>query len=324
MADIEWSLGDGCEDERVDELAQGDVFAVERLPVIGGIDGGCPDIRMVDCPHGVVLISQTCDAIRSDTLQVAPIVTLADDVAKQYITGKSSRYVPLNLDGKTAFADLELVATLNRECLDNLGSLGTAVPHPEDKRLARDLIARRFGRFPFPDEVVDWCRPLQEKVAAKARRKGYQGELLRKISSIRVEEEHNWGNTLVYALSLAFLVEPGVLPLDGEEGEADGFSTDVNSLLEVRDPRDRAEKIAKRIVCADEEGLDAGSLCRLWQGLIDSWLVQCNEAYGGLNRKTRVTGKGMVVSEDEYTFDRYRRSEQLDLDHLSRGLSGSN
>lgn len=324
MADIERSLENGCEDERVDEFAQGDIFAVERLPVIGGIDGGCPDIRMVDCSHGVVLISQTCDCIRSETLQVAPIVTMPDNVAKQYATGKSSRYVPLNLDGKTAFADLELVATLNRGCLEKLGSSGTAVPHPEDKRLARDLIARRFGRFPFPDEVVDWCRPLQEKVVTKVRRKGYQGELLQKISSIRVEEEHNWRDTLVYALSLAFLVEPGTLPLDGEEGEVDALSTDVNSLLEVRDPGDRAERIAQRIVRADEEGLDASSVCRLWQGLIDSWLVQCDEAYGGLNRITRVTGKGMVVSEDEYTFDRYRRSEQLDLDHLSRGLSGSN
>ena len=48
------------------EFSQGDVFALKRLPVVSGIDGGMPEVECVECPNGVMLVNQTCDAVRAD------------------------------------------------------------------------------------------------------------------------------------------------------------------------------------------------------------------------------------------------------------------
>ena len=57
----------------------------------------------------------------------------------------------------------------------------------------------------------------------------------------------------------------------------------------------------------------------LWERLVDEWVSQCNTAYVDAHRISRVSGTAQVVSEDEYTFEQMRHSEQLDLDYLSRG-----
>lgn len=212
------------------EFSQGDIFALRRLPVVGQVNDGMPEVEYVDCPNGVMLVNQTCDALRADYLQVAP--------------------------------------------------------------------------------------------APKAKRSGFQGALLREVTCIRVEDEHNWENGLVYTLSLSFLVSPGTLPLVDDDEEFGCVPAEVTDRIERSKVAERPERIAEFIVRAADYGLSAASVCELWQWLVDSWLGQCDVAYGNLGRPSRVSGKGEVIPEDEYTFDRYRRSEQLDLDYLSRDSGG--
>lgn len=304
------------------EFSQGDVFALRRLPVVGQVNDGMPEVEYVDCPNGVMLVNQTCDALRADYLQVAPLVRLSEPDASQSATGKRPRFVPVHLDGGTLFADLERMGTVGRSCLEGLGSIATCSGSPGGERQIRDLVSRRFGRFPFPDDVVAWCKPLRDKIAPKAKRSGFQGALLREVTCIRVEDEHNWENGLVYTLSLSFLVSPGTLPLVDDDEEFGSVPAEVTDRIERSKAAERPERIAEFIVRAADYGLSAASVCELWQWLVDSWLRQCDVAYGNLERSSRVSGKGEVIPEDEYTFDRYRRSEQLDLDYLSRDSGG--
>ena len=304
------------------EFSQGDVFALKRLPVVSGIDGGMPEVECVECPNGVMLVNQTCDAVRADYLQVAPLVRLSEPDARQSATGKRPRFVPVRLDGDILFADLERMGTVGRSCLEGLGRVASCARTHDDERQVRDLVSRRFGRFPFPDDVVAWFKPLRDKIAPKAKRSGYQGALLRQVTCIRVEDEHNWEDRLVYTLSLSFLVSPGTLPLVDDEDCFGCVLSEVVELIEGTKVAERPERIAELIMRAEEHRLSAATVCELWQWLIDCWLSQCDAAYGNLGRPSRVSGKGEVISEDEYTFDRYRRSEQLDLDYLSRSAAG--
>lgn len=303
------------------ELSQGDVFDLRKLPIVCEVDGGDVRCESIDCPNGVVLVNQACDALRARRLQVAPIVRLPDTEARLAASGRRPRYVPMRLRDEMLFADLEAIVTVKRECLEGMGRLGSCFSTPDEERLARDLVARRFGRFPFPNPVVEWCKPLQDKIAPKARREGNQGALLRKVTCIRIEEEGDWRGPLVYSLSLSFLVEPKTLPLVWDDEGLGCLPREIDGQLRVTKKAELPDKIAGYILKADELGLSAAVICDLWQRVVDCWIGQCNEVYGGKGKVERVFGRGEVVSEDEYSFDRYRRSEQLDLDYLSRGTS---
>ena len=53
--------------------------------------------------------------------------------------------------------------------------------------------------------------------------------------------------------------------------------------------------------------------------LVDTWVNECNYAYGRKgDSRVRVNGVAEIESEDTYSYARMKRSEQLDLDHLSR------
>lgn len=40
------------------EFSQGDVFALRRLPIVGQVNDGMPEVEYVDCPNGVMLVTR--------------------------------------------------------------------------------------------------------------------------------------------------------------------------------------------------------------------------------------------------------------------------
>lgn len=314
---------EGCEHERSEcenDFAQGDVFDLGQIYLTEGSAKTGITPRSLECPEGVVLVSQTCDSLRSTIVQVAPLTILSSDMAKEAETGKRPRYLPVRVGGELRFADLSCIASVDCGCLCTSRLICHGALDFESQRLFRDLVARRFGRFPFPDDVVMWCRPLREKIAPKARKNGEQGQLLKQIRCIRIEDENNWENPSSYQLTLTFLTVPGALPIP-EEGDDYRIPDIISAVLDCgTDSKERAEKIARFICRRDQfDGLSDAVVCMLWERLVDEWVSQCNTAYVDAHRISRVSGTAQVVSEDEYTFEQVRHSEQLDLDYLSRG-----
>lgn len=302
-------------------LHQGDVLALSCLPYGSVDDGGGFSVGLMDCPDGVVVVSQTCDALRKPTVQVAPVVRLTGAGLAEARTGKSTAYLPLWIEGEELFGDMSYVSTIDRKVLEACDRKGSGLSGHDDRRLFRDLVSRRYGRFPFPDEVVTWCAPLRDKIGPKAKKAGSQGAVLRKISAIRIEDANNWGNEREFDLTLSFLAEPGALPALGSfEPVERSLSEEALRAQGVWPLPERANAIADLLARPDRGGCTPLGVNALWQSLIDTWVDMCNEAYGKTNSGAVVRGSGEIVPEDEYSFNRMRRSEQLDLDYLSRGV----
>lgn len=277
-----------------------------------------------DCPDGVVVISQTCDVIRAveanGSVQVAKIRRLEGQEYNSSACGERPRYAPLSIGDCKLFADLGCIATVLLENITKDMLRDGSIRCAENSRLFRDLIGRRFARFPFPDAVVLWCNHLRTKIAPKARRNGNQGKLLRKVTCIRIEDANNWRNSDVYQLSVVFLLAPGELPLIDDEEENE-LPDDISSKLSKARDTEKAEQIAKIILdnSTSARSLSNSAIVQLWQMLVDTWVNECNYAYGRKgDSRVRVNGVAEIESEDTYSYARMKRSEQLDLDHLSR------
>jgi len=271
---------------------QGDVFAaITSLPVL---DGEAP------CPQGVVVLSQTCDVVREELQHVtlAPIVCLGALDARNARAGKMPRYVHIPALGDHRFADLDVVAVAAKLTLAGQ-SREQGVATDLEIRTFGAAVARRFGRFAFPDEVSEFLKPLRNVIQSKAVKPASpMGGVLESVVELRIEAAGSWSSP-PWNLTLSVVVKPGTLPL----------LDDLTPSPTVEVSRDlSASRIAELISMTT----DSGELIALWNALGEAWIDTCGDPTGAL-----ASIASEVVGEDEYTLDRYRRSERLDLDHLS-------
>lgn len=272
--------------------SQGDVLTgVTSLPVLNG---------EVSCPDGAVVLSQTCDVVRAelDHVSLAPIVALGDLDAKNARVGKMPRYVHVPVLGEQYFADLDVIATAPKaELLEHTCERGTSTD--EEVRTFGAAIARRFGRFAFPDEVSKLLKPLREIVQSKApNSQSPLGKVLADVVQLRIEAAGPWSEP-PWDLTLVIILKPGALP------SLDDLPTD-HSVPPSAGLNPSA--IADQIVAA----ADPAELGALWNALGESWIDLCGRPADPIR-----SIESEVVGEDEYTLDRLNRSERLDLDHLS-------
>ena len=72
-------------------------------------------------PNGVVIISQTCDVVRSHrerrTIQAAKLVRLKGDTQREAADGRRPRFVAVPNAGVNRFADLEVIGTIDKQVL---------------------------------------------------------------------------------------------------------------------------------------------------------------------------------------------------------------
>ena len=140
---------------------------------------------------------------------------------------------------------------------------------------------------------------MRDVIQSKANRPGSPlGTVLPSVVELRIEAAGLWSSP-PWDLTLSVIVKPGTLPpLDDLTPGPTGQSSQILN----------ASKIAERIGTTT----DHRELIALWNSLGEAWLDMCGSPTGAL-----ASIESEVVGEDEYTLDRYRRSERLDLDHLS-------
>lgn len=187
---------------------QGDVFVVPAAidPLVDDSDKG--DSQWV-------VISQTCDVVRSKT----PTVTLAKvnpppahavDMARG---GAMPRFIPLpSLDGGS-FADMAEVHSFRKEALVGCEIMPEIVDASNaDRRSLALAITRWFGRFPFPDNVAPWLKPLEDQIRKKYTRQGALGQVLREhLVEVRVEAD--WAAAEPLHLLLHVIAKASAIPL---------------------------------------------------------------------------------------------------------------
>jgi len=278
-----------------------------------------------------VLLSQTCDVVLTDRLTVvaAPLVRLSGEILKQAAKGGRPRYVAVPAAGADAFADLDIIATVDKNILADTPVMAGVGPADADIRLFGRRVARRFGRFAFPDEVVPWLTPLTDVVTGKYGKATGEALALEQVVELRVEATGGWTSP-PYALTLVTIVRAGTLPELEEEDQIEPPS----SLQQwLRDPGGRLRRssgeIANRLFAHDIDASGKSPVptpserYHLWLALAEAWAAKCaprgrdtddpavvNAVAGG-----EVTAD--IASDDEYPLARYRRSERLDVEHLS-------
>jgi hypothetical protein len=98
---------------------QGDVFYTDRIWVTNV--NAHPEC--VDTPDGIAVISQSCDASRSDRdrIQVSPVVKLESATMRAEIeSGRRINYASLKGISQEHFADLSCFSTLPKSALNGL------------------------------------------------------------------------------------------------------------------------------------------------------------------------------------------------------------
>jgi hypothetical protein len=227
------------------------------------------------------------------------------------------------------FADLDVIGTLDKEIFARASTTtGVGLDDMETRRFGR-RVARRFGRFPFPDEVVPWLMPLADVIVSKYDKLTGEALALEQVVELRVEATDGW-TTPPYALTLVTIVRAGTLPELEEDNQID-LPSSLRSWLRMPNGelRRKPGDIAKRLY-ADQLESSGNSPAptpaeryHLWLALAEAWTARCvprgrfkdDEAVVAAVADGAVTAD--IVSEDEYSLVRYRRSEQLDVDHLS-------
>ncbi|MEU2620893.1 hypothetical protein ABZ642_22615 [Streptomyces sp. NPDC007157] len=305
----------------LDKYRQGDVLDLAYVPVLTN-DGL---VREEPTPEGVVVVTQTCDLVlrKRPTLHVARIISLNDIDAKPARNGRQPNLVHIPELGEKSFADLTFVATLDKSILSQV-SARPGVLQIDDVRRFGQRVGRRFSRFAFPDEVVPWLRPLQKIVEGKdGNLDSPVGWALDHVVSLRLECEEGW-KTTPYALTLCVVLNPGVIA-SFEPDELPEFPGDLAGWLYDNEGnlRRKVAEIALRLK-GGEKLMGAAERYWLWGGFADALAALCIPPVSEPSSVRTAVEEGRIRGDlstsEEFSFERYRRSDEIDLDHLSPPL----
>lgn len=310
--------------ESVADLRQGDVVGLTWIPEI--VDGA-PVSRATPC--GVVVVSQTCDVVQVSAskanLIVAPIIEAPDsNLVANARRGRSPLRIFLKGCGPAGtdlVADLQHSVSVPKTFLLGSELLGRTASYDHDQE-ARNLsvvIGRAFSRFAFPDEVQASLSKFLRKTRDKAGTSGPLGRVLDWIDPLRVSADQ-WNNPgrhlRIYVIVPAhILIEPeDADPLWSWEAAHTrlGMSRDLRQL----DLNQVSEKLADMCESAmsGSSGVDMTTILRLWELWAEKLQTELLEP--AIDEEVS-SFTVELVSDQEFTYAQWKRTESLDLEDLS-------
>lgn len=297
---------------------QADVIPLQELPIVdanGRLVG-------VECPHGVAILSQSCDASKADRpfVQLARVVTLEGTVADEARRGRRPRYAPLPELGAGHFADLDIIATASKAALQSFSRTPGVTKDADVYRFA-STAARKVGRFAFPDQVVETFRPLQDDLFEKSTKTGSPlNKVIDQVHAFRVRIGTSW-SLPPFEVTVHVILKPGAIPSfvdDDLPNEPRGLR---QQLLGGKPIGSRVPEISRHLA---REDLNAADRYWGWQLMAEAWSARCEAAAtkaGVLEDVAGITVELFLV--DEYSLTQIDDSERLDLDYLSEPTPGA-
>lgn len=320
-------------DEFCRNLRQGHVLGLANIPKV--LPSGA--VGTIETPHGVVIVSQTCDVVLRGRPQitVAKVIEVEESEVSELLRGKKARYYPLEEVGPNCFASFDEVAVVSKQAVVACRiSLGIDVDDYHARSDFSRALSRHFGRYAFPDEFSYWIQPFEDVVIQKyAKPHSFEAKALRAVREFRLEEANGWRER-PYAVTLHAVLEGGTL---WDESQADGNAEEIepsSGLLSWLYSSDNALKqssadIAQGIMSrAGYRGYDFTNLRpadrnALWDALVESWASRCrpkskwsadpwimDAVEGGMLQS-------IAVSEEDFNYQLFRTTAQLDVDFVS-------
>lgn len=293
------------------------------LPVIGA-----ESHSETSCPLGVVIITQTCDLVQPGKpyAVVAPVVELSPSESGLAKSGRMPQYVHLSGSAnKSYFLDLTRCATVTKSALGRHTRLYPGVDQNDSIAVSRfgAQIGRRFSRFAFPDEVQPWFRPLQEKVAKGYGKSSPLGKLLRETVDLRIQS-NDWNATGIGMHLVIHVIVPASLVPNPEDFDPDEISEELIKELRPEGELLRdAGQIAEKILTASLEirmSIPAADRFYLWNAFAEALAQLCQPKVAPLEPSVGdavASVTGQLSTDEEFSLYLFRRTESLDLDHLS-------
>jgi hypothetical protein len=149
----------------------------------------------IDAPHGVAILSQSCDIIRDvearPYVQVAGLVpATADEIARAIRREIPSRIHLECLNDSGLLIDLDLTATVHKTVVSTWQRTAGCISNDETRRVARGL-ARHRKRFAFPDKFNALIVPIRRWIESKRSKQSSHGNFVRALHEVRVKCD-NW------------------------------------------------------------------------------------------------------------------------------------
>lgn len=308
----------------VSSLRQGDILDLSWIPEI--VDG---ELKLRSISAGAVIISQTCDIVQvsesKKNIVVAPIIDSPD---KQLLANARRGRSPLKLflegcgsGGSDAVADLQFAVSVPKEFVEGLKLLGrrSLSDHSQEARNLSMAIARAFSRFAFPDAVQLSLSKFLKKTRDKAGTGGPLGRALEWVDALRVSA-NQWGEPgrilKIYVIAPAeFLIFPDDVDPNWNWQSA-CVSLGVGSDFVESSLNEVSEKLANYCekAAGAPQSVDLTTLLRLWE----LWTEKLREELLDPSTDKEVTEFEVeLLSDEEFTYADWKRTESLDLEDLS-------
>lgn len=146
--------------------------------------------------RGFVVVSQTCDIVRSCVerpyVEIAPLVDVDTSELRTIERGHRPRYafVP-GLKDSNLVGDLDRVMTVEKAVVASWGRIAGCATDQERRNFAQAL-ARKRTRFAYPDDFTSFASKLQSRIQDKHDKESDEGEALRALREIRVRAAPSW------------------------------------------------------------------------------------------------------------------------------------
>ncbi|MGK9148259.1 hypothetical protein KXS11_11590 [Plantibacter flavus] len=296
-------------------MRQADILHLREIHVGSGL---------VACPEHVVILSQTCDLVLADrpNITVAQAVRLNANTAAEVLRGKRPRWVPVTGDVGGLFADLEVISSIPKtEALDLTVERSIPDERWAEQRKFAHRVGRRFSRLALPDEVVPWLKNLSDLVISKAgKATSPLGRAIEAISEIRVAAD-DWSRTGA-SMELFLILEAGELPIAPDDHD------DWSLALPEEKPLRTIPGVSDRLFPVDKARPAEEERNALWwrfAELVQDIITPAGPMAGTAGVKGALASVVVsIADETEFTMAQYRRSDELDLSHLSSPLPLSN
>jgi hypothetical protein len=186
------------------------------------------DVELIDSEvDGVVVLSQTCDLVRSALerpfVEVAPLVRMEPSKIEEVRRLRRPRYayVPGVAD-RQLVADLDRIMTVEKAVVMTWRRTPGGASETERGAFA-EALARKRSRPAFPDDFVQFVLPLKNLLTRRAGKKSAEGLVVDALLEIRVEADPGWDAARVELMF--WFVRP-------EDSELGGLSADWSSWVE--------------------------------------------------------------------------------------------
>ncbi len=211
-----WRQGDASLDPGLEFIHLADstrphtAASAEAVAANGDATQIAENIVVAEEVEGVVVLTQTCDIVRScrarPFVEVAPLIRLDDEIVEQVrrLKRPAFAYVP-GMVQKGLVADLDRVMTVEKAVVANLTRLPGWSTDAESRAFSC-AIARKLSRFAFPDDFVLAAGSFRRRMMEKHSRCSAEGRHLRALREIRVRGEPSWNHGAV-DLTIWFIKE---------------------------------------------------------------------------------------------------------------------